>query len=201
MPNKASKGGDFEREICKRLSIWWSCGISGQPRDDIFWRSSQSGGRATQRTKQGKTTYGSYGDIAAIDPIGEPLLRLFTIELKRGSSHSCPGDLIDFKLENFSHPWVKCLLQAMKSHREAGSKTWMLICRRDHRQPIVYMGTLYWRYLEIGVGDTLARFCLKIRRGDTLGDDRKIAFVAVRLEAFLAIVSPKKIIQCLKELE
>src|SRR3990167_4570673 len=135
--SKAYKGSDFERALCKRLSEWWTGGM----RDDVFWRSSQSGGRATQRTKKGLSTYGSYGDIAAVDPIGEPLLKVFTIELKRGSSYGIPGDLLDFKRENGKHPWVACLLQAIRAHQQAGSQGWMLICRRDHRGPIVYVET------------------------------------------------------------
>src|SRR6266403_502365 len=37
------KGGNFERSIAKHLSLWYSQG----KREDLFWRSSMSGGRAT----------------------------------------------------------------------------------------------------------------------------------------------------------
>ena len=39
---KAYKGSEFEREMCKCLSLWWT----DSKRDDVFWRSAQSGGRA-----------------------------------------------------------------------------------------------------------------------------------------------------------
>ena len=74
------KGAKFEREISKALSRWWTEG----ERDDIFWRTSQSGGRATTRKKQGKSTKNQDGDICATDPIGQPLLDITTIELKVG---------------------------------------------------------------------------------------------------------------------
>lgn len=162
-------------------------------RSDIFWRSSQSGGRATQRTKKGVRTYGSYGDIAAIDPIGEPLLKLFTIELKRGSSHSSPGDVLDFKTDNLSHPWIKCLFQAIRSHKEAGSKDWMMICRRDHRIAMVYLGSKTFKLLSVMPPWT--RFKWHFAGGEERAD-----FVGLQLDHFLSQVSPRKIIWCLKQL-
>lgn len=76
----AGKGSAFEREISKKLSLWWTEG----ERDDVFWRTSQSGGRATTRFKSGKSTAGSGGDLTFIDEIGKPLIDYFLIELKRG---------------------------------------------------------------------------------------------------------------------
>jgi len=74
------KGGSFEREICKSLSYWWS----NEERDDIFWRTAGSGARATVRSKKGKDTANSSGDISALDPIGEPFIQFFFSEIKRG---------------------------------------------------------------------------------------------------------------------
>lgn len=74
------KGGEGERETSKEFSYWWTHGN----RDDIFWRTSQSGGRATERAKKKKLTAYSYGDITFIDPIGKPLIDLWLIENKVG---------------------------------------------------------------------------------------------------------------------
>lgn len=134
MPNGARKGSAFEREICKKLSLWWTNG----KRDDVFWRSSQSGGRATTRAKQGKTTAGSYGDICALDPIGAPLLEAFTIELKRGKSGGFPGDVIDLEFGG-KNPWIKTVEQVRRARKQAGSKTWMIIAKRDRRLTMIYM--------------------------------------------------------------
>ena len=72
------KGGNFEREICKKLSLW----ISYNERDDIFWRSAMSGGRATVGLKKGIIRNTQVGDITAIDPLGNKLTDKYIIECK-----------------------------------------------------------------------------------------------------------------------
>jgi len=132
---RASKGAQFEREICRMLSLWWTKG----QRDDVFWRTSQSGGRATFRMQKGLRTFGSYGDIAAIDPIGLPLLQEWTIELKRGNSYGSPFEIIDAPDRSAQKPWEKIILQAYHQHRAAGSRGWMLVHRRDRREAMAYL--------------------------------------------------------------
>lgn len=78
--SKSLKGGEFEREVCKMLSVWWTDG----ERSDVFWRTAGSGARATVRRKAGQETANSNGDIGALDPIGEPLISNCLFELKRG---------------------------------------------------------------------------------------------------------------------
>lgn len=74
-----AKGAAFERECCRRLSLWLTDG----KRDDLFWRSSMSGGRATLQHRKGKTNLAQVGDICAIDSEGEKLLLHFvSIECK-----------------------------------------------------------------------------------------------------------------------
>lgn len=128
-----AKGANFERAICKQLSLWWT----GGERDDVFWRSSQSGGRATMRARKGKTTAGGNGDICALDPIGGPLLKVFTIELKRGRSHGEPGDLLDCAGSEKCHPFLATLKQAKASADGAGN-FWLIIVRRDRRRAVVF---------------------------------------------------------------
>lgn len=181
------KGSAFEREICKQLSRWWSHG----ERDDIFWRSSQSGGRATQRSKKGLRTFGCYGDITAVDPIGQPLLQFVTIELKRGRSHGSPGDLLDFKANNEKHPFVQCLKQAERSAMEAGSKGWALICRRDHRRAVIYLNVEIYAILR--ARKCLLRDCPKA----TFSFPPRWFFVGYLLEDFLQAVSPEMIVEFL----
>jgi len=73
------KGSEFERWVCKKLSL----AISKGKRDDIFWRSAMSGGRATVKFKKGGQNLTQVGDITAIDPLGNKLLDKFVIECKR----------------------------------------------------------------------------------------------------------------------
>lgn len=82
MPNKKkfgskAKGSKFEIDICRRLSKW----IQGEERPELFWRSSQSGGRATIARRKGQKTKVD-GDIMAIDSKGEFFTNLFFIENK-----------------------------------------------------------------------------------------------------------------------
>lgn len=76
------KGSGFEREICKRLSLWVSDGVH----DDLFWRSAMSGGRATVRFKKGVDTSSGQGDITAVTTEGNQLTDYSTIECKHYKS-------------------------------------------------------------------------------------------------------------------
>ena len=82
MGTKSKKGGGFEREMCKLLSLWWS----HNKRDDIFWRTAGSGGRATVRRKQGLRTADSAADMMASHESGKPLTNACLFEMKRGYS-------------------------------------------------------------------------------------------------------------------
>jgi hypothetical protein len=194
-----AKGSNFEREVAKQLSLWWT----GGSRDDIFWRSCISGGRATQRKKFGKATYGSYGDIAAVDPIGEPLLRMWTIELKRGQGHGQVMALIERK-SKVQRPFEKALCQAYRSSRDAKSRGWMLICRRDYCDPMVYieLETLVKKPQSwVPVCSRLfrspsVRFSLLVTDGD--GGRQRMRFVALRLQDFLRRVQPEQVVRAVR---
>lgn len=187
MPKGNRKGSSFERLICKKLSLWWTDG----DRDDVFWRSSQSGGRATQRAKSGKKTYGSYGDVAAVDPIGEPLIRSFTIELKRGRSHGHPGDMIDRRPTEFIRPWEKTMKQAVNSHEQAGSWSWLLIVQRDCRVATVYFPA--WVFKRLGLHkEFLPYFLFKHHLN---GFKLMQKYVGMPLDTFLVFISKDHIIE------
>lgn len=82
--SKSGKGSGFERELAKQLSLWWSHG----DRDDLIWRTSQSGGRATQRAKRAVRTKYGYGDLTFTDPAAKPLFDLLVISAKRGYTNT-----------------------------------------------------------------------------------------------------------------
>jgi len=73
-----TKGGSFERLVCQKLSLW----VSNLKRDDIFWRSAMSGGRATVKAKKGINNISQLGDISAIDKSGEYLTGRYVLECK-----------------------------------------------------------------------------------------------------------------------
>lgn len=168
------KGPKFEREICGILSLWFTEGR----RDDLFWRTAGSGSRATTRSKRKIRTFGSYGDIGAVDPLGLPLLDVFTISLKDGYRDTHASALLDkpnkgvFELE-------KWFAEIQAQHEQAGSISWLLIHKRKGRAAVVYIHDRIMTQLNFGVAPTICLFHVN-------SDIVKV----VRLDDFLARVTP-----------
>ena len=132
---KSAKGGQFERDMARKLSFWWS----GGKHDDLFWRASQSGGRATVRGRKGQRTFGQCGDIAATHPDGQSLLDVVTIELKRGYSHSSFAELLDRPNHAATQPFEGFVIQAYSACKLAKTPAWLLITRRDKKECLIFM--------------------------------------------------------------
>jgi len=124
------KGASFEREVCKQLSSWWT----GGERDDVFWRTPQSGGRATRRAQKGQKTAGHYGDILAVDHVGQPLIDFMTFELKCGYPDDSFADLLDGTAKS---QWFKWIQGAIRVRDESGSKYWGLVVKRARRETVI----------------------------------------------------------------
>lgn len=73
-----AKGAEFERQICKKLSLW----VSEGKNEDCYWRSAMSGGRSTVAHTKGKKLGAQAGDISCIHPLGQPTAELFFFEAK-----------------------------------------------------------------------------------------------------------------------
>lgn len=73
-----SKGGAFEREIAKKLSLWLSSGVN----EDVLWRSAGSGSRSTVGQRTGKVLGNHAGDLVCNDPCGQSFIKQFYLELK-----------------------------------------------------------------------------------------------------------------------
>ena len=130
-----AKGSDYERKLCKRFGLWWT---NGQ-RDDVFWRSSNSGGRATMRARAGHQTHGQHGDMAATDPVGVPFVAVFTVEMKRGYSKFTVQDMLDKADGAAVQEFEKFFAQVLESYEAAGSLSWMLVTRRDRRTALLWL--------------------------------------------------------------
>jgi len=184
----SSKGSAFEREICKILGLWWT----GGKRDDVFWRTSNSGGRAKTRIKQGRETFAQYGDIQATDPIGQPLLDLTTIELKRGYGRTSVAEMLDAPSNAAKCLWQQWLEQAITDHTNAKTPFWTLITKRDRRQAVLFIPVELYSVLH-WVGELRSvRPLIKIYLRD-FG-----TVVGMQLADFL-IIQPKQIIQLAKD--
>jgi hypothetical protein len=181
------KGSSFERRICKTLSLWWTDG----QRDDVFWRSSNSGGRATIRSRKSKGTFGQYGDVQATDPIGQPLIDLCTIELKRGYSDSTIGDALDCSIKAKAQTWELFVRQAIAQQDEAGSLYWLLITQRDRRDAIIYMpAELVVALSSLGSGLSMVRPAVRFKPNCRLPNS---SVFGTKLEEFLSVVDPMHI--------
>jgi len=189
---KASKGSAFEREICKRLSAWWS----NDERDDIFWRTQASGGRATIRFRKGQNTHGQFGDIQAVDPIGKPLTGLLSLELKRGYSGTSFADVIDSHPRNLGNQvWMKFFQQAREEAERSGVPYWALLTRRNKKEATIFIPLRLFNYLRKTFPESWESRpnpCVMLTFG-TLKQGMKIECVGMLFETFLERVSPEQI--------
>jgi len=135
MNNSKSKGSAFEREIAATLSKWWSKG----ERDDIFYRSSSSGARATGRAKLNKATANSAGDLCYLDADGKPFIDYFAVEIKRGYPDFEIQRILDredgTKL-SLLEQWIQ---QAAKSQEDANAWSWMIIAKKNRSKTLVIL--------------------------------------------------------------
>lgn len=187
MPKKSYKGRRFEIELASHLSLWWT----GGRRDDVFWHTHDSGGRATRRGRQGKGTRGLHGDICATDPVGAPLLEWVTIECKKGYNRHTIVDLLEAPMplrwdrgSNFRCPEqvYSCWLhQAEDAARQARTPGWLLVVKRDRRDPIVFFND---RVFPLINWDGFPHLYWKRDRSQVCG---------MRLDDWLEAVDPKKV--------
>lgn len=175
-----AKGAGFERHIAKVLGRWWTNG----ERDDIFWRTSQSGGRATIRKRKGKSTKNQDGDLCATDPIGQPLIDKTTIELKVGYNGWTIKEVID-KKEGVHSTLEKFFEQCEREKESQGKDCWWLITRQDRRETLIFMNHQFWKWLKPRIEipeDTSMIFILH----------SKFGYIHVmNLDRFLQIVRPE----------
>lgn len=183
------KGGKFERDMCKALSLWWTCNT----RDDVFYRTASSGGRATVRAKSKKQTHGQYGDIQAVDPIGKPLMDLCVIECKDGYPGQSVFDLLD-EPQKQKPKFREFFEQCLDEQKQAKTPFWMLISRRKGKVPMVYIPYSMFRMLvrttfaHIEEAFPVARFTIQ-----ALSRPRRI--FCTQLFAFIQLVRTKDIIR------
>ncbi len=125
----------FERHVAKELSLWWS----GKERDDLFWRSQTSGGRATQRFKKGLQTKGQHGDICATDADAQAFTDRFVVEVKRGYPKNLMGDVLDKAVQQGPKPYEVWLSKLIQTCQFAQVPHWLLIHKRDRRDALIWM--------------------------------------------------------------
>jgi hypothetical protein len=201
-----TKGNRFEREVCTALSEWWA------GRDDVFWRSTTSGARATSRGKRGKDTFGQHGDVAFTHPLGKALLRLVTIELKRGYSQHSPIDLVDRKDSCRQTKMEGFIEQVYNSADAAKTPFWWLIIQRDQHRAMLYMPTRFYIELQETCFRTTPTPSVilhaKVRHGFQNQKqfkftccERSMRIIGMPFDMFLRHVGPTSILKIVKKYE
>ena len=154
-----AKGSEFEREISKRLSLWWTDGASSQ----VFWRTSGLLSRGGDRKVH------QIGDVHAIDARGQGLVERVNIELKYYRDLRIL-DIVykpDKKHVTLLNHWAQCKRDAEASDREP-----LLIAKRNFAEPFVVC--------RLDIARLLVRSTDRIRFHD--GEQHVCAFALKQLE-------------------
>lgn len=179
-----AKGSEYERETCRKLSLWASQG----KHDDWFWRASQSGGRATQRAKFGKRTIGHAGDIAATCPEGSVLTSLVTWELKRGYNKTTGPtlySLLDKRPKSKAQTVELFIEQAKAAAKLARTPYWCVVHRLDGRDSIMLSDYKFFQhFMPIQYTNIRPRARFQIKGFGSM--------MVFRLDDFLANATPPK---------
>lgn len=190
------KGGAWERKISKTLSNWWS----GRTDDSIFWRTASSGGLATIRSKKNKKTFGQYGDIQAINPIGQPLIDLCVVECKCGYSSHNIHEMLDCCLSNSSGKYNEFFKQVSRDAHKAEAPFWLLFSQRIRKRTVVFMPKDFIslcdevRNTRKGGEQSLLDCCLpNVQITAQIYGRDKDTIVGITLEDFLINISPDDI--------
>jgi len=185
MANKSSKGGEFEREFSKIFSKY----VSNGKRTDIFWRTAQSGGRATQRAKQNLKTEGAYGDITCLDSTYSFVTEACCFELKRGYNNTNFQDMVDGtkKEPELKKFWTQC-----ERDRELGGRLFsIVVTKRDRKKPIITIPRKLHYLISHKIG-----LCLYNRIDISY---KGMSTTSIPLEEFLENVPASSFLRILKE--
>jgi hypothetical protein len=117
----AAKGASFEREICRRFSKFVSPGT----KDTVFWRSAQSGGRATIMNRRGHTNETQLGDLTCVHEAGLWLTNHFIVECKHRANLQLEAALFKGK-GKLAEFWID-LCKLSRRHRRHP----MLVARQN----------------------------------------------------------------------
>jgi hypothetical protein len=183
---KSKKGSSFEREIAVKLSLWASNGEY----DDWYWRTAGSGGRAKARSRTGKTTINSCGDIRPECGSAEFLFKKCIFELKRGYKNWSFLDCLDkakTRKNEILQSFEKFYEQAQGDAKNAGVPYCVIIAKRDKRQPIIVIPYRFYMDLK---GKTKSNLKKIIYDSSKVDCKIKCKVVCILLEDFFNNFTP-----------
>jgi len=134
MINGKEKGGNYERVISKKLSLW----LSNREFDDMFWRTQGSGSRHTIRRRKNLTLEGQAGDIASTcRGISEDFIKVFCVEIKFYKDINIWSTITKSKTGLLDF-WK----QADRQGREVG-KIPLLIVKQNHKPTLLISNEIF----------------------------------------------------------
>ena len=167
------KGGNYEREIGYKVSLWLSDGA----RKDVLCRTVGSGAQFTSS----KQLSGIPGDLRSQHPLADKFCERFVIECK----HWKDLDILSFLLEKGE------LYEALKKVTKEGTdlkRLWMLIARQNRKPDLLFIPV-----------EALAAchytYPIKLRF-HAIFDGRVYMYV---LDEFLSAITPEKLLGRLEE--
>lgn len=152
----SQKGASYERSLCVAFSRWFSFGQT----DDLFWRTSGSGSRATRRHKKNqRLTKYQYGDMTYDREEGKPLVEYLNFEFRFRRQLEPLGVFYDtdpnYSLLSF---WAKATSEAEQSGRIP-----ILVTKVNRGQSVLWMPSSLFVSLE-RIGDPKMVFAVTARR-------------------------------------
>jgi len=124
------KGGAFEREMCRALSLL----VTKGKRDDVFWRTD-SGARQTQAAKGKKAVALSHvaGDVVAVHELGYAFVAHWYVEMKSYRNLQLPQFILNG--EGFiAKVWDDTCVKSSRLRKSP-----MLILKQNQFRPFVVM--------------------------------------------------------------
>lgn len=170
MTNGKRKGSSWERDVCKRLSIW----LTGKEKPVVFWRSPSSGGLGTIKTAENVT-----GDIISISDVSKWVCQKFSIECKNGyPSADLFKHFKKVKNDEIEQFWTQCIRDS-----QTENKYGILVFKKKGNQPIIG--------IEKSVYDQLIEMSLNLNKYLVLHYDNDLPpLVLMDFEDFLNKVNP-----------
>lgn len=140
MANGKAKGSEFERSICKRLSLW----LTGKEKPVVFWRSPASGGLGTIKTAENVS-----GDIVSISDVSKWVCEKFSIECKNGYPSAdlfkhIKNNIKNDEIEQF---WEQCIRDSRTENKHG-----ILVFKKKGNQPIIGIEkSVYGQLIEMSI--------------------------------------------------
>lgn len=122
--------------------------MSEGAKDDLLWRSANSGAMATVRKRSGRISKVQSGDLVAVDPQAAPFTNVFFLELKHRKNLQADEWIHGTEAGLLREIWVKPNTQAKDFCKQA-----LVIAKQDRRHELMLMKKETYELLRLGCKD------------------------------------------------